>query len=120
MAEMIFFKIRHTKTGLYSKGGSYPTWSKLGKVWKRRCDLSSHFTHIGAKAATHYADAEVVEIAVTESEMTVTPAIEYVNASKDRADKRRLESEMRDARWKVEQAEREIARLTKIIENGGK
>ena len=120
MAEMIFFKIRHTKTGLYSKGGSYPTWSKLGKVWKRRCDLSSHFTHIGAKAATHYADAEDVEIIVTESEMTVTPAIEYVNASKDRADKRRLESEMHAARWKIEQAEREIARLKKIIENGGK
>jgi hypothetical protein len=120
MAEMIFFKIRNKNTGLYSRGGSYPTWSKLGKVWKRRCDLSSHFTNIGAKAATYYADAEVIEIIVTETEMTAVPAIEYVNASKERAEKRKLESEMRVAQWRVSEAEREIARLKKIIENGGK
>ena len=120
MAEMIFFKIRNKDTGLYSTGGLYPTWSKIGKVWKRRSDLSSHFTSIGDKAAKYYANAEVIEIVVNETEITAIPVIEYVSASKERAEKRKLESEMRVAQMRLHQAEREIAALKKIIENGGK
>jgi hypothetical protein len=29
---MKLFKIKNTKTGLFSKGGKHPTWSKKGKT----------------------------------------------------------------------------------------
>lgn len=36
------YKIKHRETGLYSRGGSYPSWNKTGKVWKRVGDLKGH------------------------------------------------------------------------------
>lgn len=37
------YKIRN-KEGLFSSGGTYPKWSKIGKVWASRMALSNHLT----------------------------------------------------------------------------
>jgi len=36
------YKIRHTKTWLYSTGGMSPMWSKNGKVWNSIGSLKCH------------------------------------------------------------------------------
>jgi hypothetical protein len=39
---MKFYKIRNTKTNLFSTGGVNPYWSKLGKVWTTKAHIKSH------------------------------------------------------------------------------
>lgn len=41
---MRVYKIRDTKTGLYSMGGCAPKWSRVGKVWTTEGALKSHLT----------------------------------------------------------------------------
>ena len=48
---MIYYKIRHKVTGLYSKGGTWVSsdgtgmwWSKVGKTWSSIGTLRSHLT----------------------------------------------------------------------------
>lgn len=71
MAEDISFKIRHKKTGLYSKGGVYVNaegnnsyWDKRGKTWDTLGKLRSHITsHMNRySGATDMSDWEVIEI----------------------------------------------------------
>lgn len=40
------YKILNTKTGLYSTGGSTPTFKKNGKTWTMLSHLKSHITMI--------------------------------------------------------------------------
>lgn len=39
-----FYKIRDGRTGLFSTGGSWPSWVKNGKVWTRLGTLRAHLT----------------------------------------------------------------------------
>jgi len=41
---MKHYKIKNTKTGLFSTGGSLPNWSKNGKVWRTLGQVRSHLT----------------------------------------------------------------------------
>jgi hypothetical protein len=67
MTEQVFFKIRHKKTGLYSKGGAYVNaegtnsfWGKVGKTWDTLGKLRAHITsHMNG--ATDMSDWEVIE-----------------------------------------------------------
>ncbi len=68
--ENVFYKIRHKKTGLYSKGGSYVNaegdnifWNKTGKTWDTIGKLRSHITsHLNRYyGATDMSDWEVIE-----------------------------------------------------------
>ena len=71
MSEQTFFKIRHRKTGLYSKGGTYvnaegnnafwvekggKTWDTLGKL---RAHITSHMDRYSG--CTDMSDWEVIE-----------------------------------------------------------
>ena len=71
MSEQTFFKIRHKKTGRYSKGGTYVNaegnngyWvEKGGKTWDTLGKLRAHITsHISRYyGATDMSDWEVIE-----------------------------------------------------------
>ena len=70
MTEQTFYKIRHKKTGLYSKGGVYVNaegtnmfWNKSGKTWDKLGTLRAHITsHMGKySGSTDMTDWEVVE-----------------------------------------------------------
>jgi hypothetical protein len=39
-----FYKIRDSRTGLFSTGGSWPSWRKHGKVWTKIGPLRAHLT----------------------------------------------------------------------------
>lgn len=68
------FKIRDESTGLYSKGGSIPSWSKIGKTWTTEAALKNHLnlvSYAGYGRTPHKIPAswivEVYELAVTET-----------------------------------------------------
>lgn len=70
MTEQTFFKIRHKKTGRYSKGGAYVNaegnnslWvEKGGKTWDTLGKLRAHITsHMNQYNKTDMSDWEVVE-----------------------------------------------------------
>lgn len=71
LTETTFYKIRHKKTGLFSKGGVYVNaegnnifWNKNGKTWDNIGTLRSHITaHLPSSygKGTDMTDWEVVE-----------------------------------------------------------
>ena len=109
------YKIKSNKTSLFSLGGAYPTFGKLGKIWKRKGDLSSHFTNLGAEGRRRYRENEcvVVEIEIIEIETTMVPIDEYIEASANRtAENKRLHEE-RVAKCQLEHARLNYERLLK-------
>ncbi len=42
--QMKVYKVRDRETGLFSTGGTYPSWTKNGKAWPSRGALKSHLT----------------------------------------------------------------------------
>jgi len=83
----IYYKIRSKTTGLFSTGGSDVTWNKVGKVWRRKGDLSSHFTGLTSHGRKQYRDndAEVVELETVVHNLI--PVEQYL----EQADERRVE-----------------------------
>lgn len=70
VSEQTFYKIRHKKTGMYSKGGTYVNaegtnsfWNKSGKTWDTLGKLRTHITsHMNRYyGATDMSDWEVIE-----------------------------------------------------------
>jgi len=60
------YKIRNNKTGLYSKGGTRPKFSKDGKVFAKRNHVTSHMNNVNDKEI-EYADCDVVEFEMVET-----------------------------------------------------
>ena len=70
MSETLF-KIRRRTDGLFSKGGVEPTFSKTGKVWKRRGDVSGHLSQLNRRTIREfYENCEVVEFSIIEDHAT--------------------------------------------------
>lgn len=111
MTSKTLYMIRDPNTGLFSTGGTVPDWNTAGKVWKRRGDLSSHFTNLCGDGRRKYRDANAE---VVEMEMVITNAVsvsEYINASDMRAaDRKKAEQEAHD-RF---QRQRDIANLKRL------
>lgn len=120
MTTQTMFKIRSRKTGLFSKGGSDPTWNTTGKVWKRRGDLSSHFTQLTGRGKQIYAnaDAEVVELETVTIEATSVET--YIAEATMRAADRVAAEEARRLVYQRERLERERERITKQLAALGK
>jgi len=107
---MKLFKIR-SKDGTYSEGGSYPRFGRVGKIWKRISDLSSHFTQLSSVGRDTYTQhqAEVVEI-----EMVATNAIpvaDFIQAAADRKAIRQAEWEARRVNYREQEERRQLAAL---------
>ncbi len=109
----VMFKIRSRKTGLFSKGGVWPTFSKAGKVWKRKGDISSHFSQLDSHGRQTYRDhnVEVVEMHVVEVE--TTSGDDWLAAAQQRVEDKKAAAAER-VRLYRERAEREqLATLLK-------
>lgn len=97
----IVYKIRRKSDGLFSKGGSTPSFSKIGKIWKQKGHLTSHVNQLwnnglGYRNHTHpyqkhvYEDCEIVSYEIVETEMPGTQTImEYI---KEREEEKRQEA----------------------------
>ena len=42
----LYYKIRRKSDGKFSTGGTTPTFTKLGKIWKQRSHLTSHLSQL--------------------------------------------------------------------------
>jgi len=69
------FKVRDTKTGLFSSGGYNPHFTEIGKSWDRLCGVKTHFKlHLRGyrgsvvRPAKIPASWEVVEFELVETE----------------------------------------------------
>ncbi len=70
--EVVFYKIRDTKSGLFSSGGCAPHFSKKGKTWRRLQDVRAHISQLRGYAVSSYASAELIEVRQVISETVVT------------------------------------------------
>lgn len=100
----IMYKIRMAD-GTFSKGGSWPSFSKTGKVWKRKGDISSHMTQLSGQGRKLYRDrgAEVIELITTVS--SATPIDSYLDDVITRAEQRAVDDAARIKKYR-EEAER--------------
>ena len=67
MEEITVYKIRDRKTGLYSRGGVNPQWSKQGKTWNSLGALKNHMNswslmYLGTTSDKPREEWEVVEL----------------------------------------------------------
>lgn len=69
------FKIKRLKDGLYSGGGSSPSFRKLGKTWNTRAHLDSHLRsfqrHAFNKAV--YDGCVIEELEIVETVINANP-----------------------------------------------
>lgn len=81
------YKIRR-KDGLFSTGGTTPSFTKKGKVWRQRGHVSNHLAQMHRPEST-YCDCELVEYQLIEAEVGATLIAEAVAAMKERKDERK-------------------------------
>lgn len=104
---MKVYKIRHKITGLYSKGGSSPMWSKKGKTWSGLGPLKLHIAGVVDSRYYHMSDMvnwEIIEIEVSE---TLTP----IGTAAEIALEREKKNKDKEQQWARERAERELQKI---------
>lgn len=121
-SKITIYKIRSKVTGLFSKGGSDPSFSKVGKIWKRTGDISSHFTQLTNHGIATYRakDVEVITMEITEACISTSPGSEWLDAVEVRQQKREAESRARQAAYVRERELAELKRLQTLYPNGHK
>lgn len=110
---MEIYKIKNKKTGLYSRGGHHYSevfqFSKTGKIWKRKSDLSNHLTMVGPK---HYSEDCIIEVLQVEEipveELTIE---EYYTSVKERREKANAARELRYQQYKADLELKKLAEL---------
>lgn len=120
------FKIRRKSDGLFSTGGTSPSFNAKGKVWKARNHVTSHMKQIGYQYYNpktkddYYRDCEVVEYEVVETEVSAVPALDWKESpktlrAKQLQQERRIQYELERASVRKKQLEAELAELNKKI-----
>jgi hypothetical protein len=112
------FKIKNTETGLFSTGGSWPSWSKEGKTWSKRGHVTSHLTQ------THDKKMKYTGCVVEEYEMisvgTVWDVLDWAERpsttrAKELEEQRRLERKVEYKNQKIQDLKEQLYRLKKAI-----
>lgn len=99
------YKIRRMSDGLFSTGGSYPRFTKVGKIWKRPGDVTNHLNVVHSWGNSRvYGDCEIVKYRLENHRIDGVTVERWM---RNRIEKREREAqealERREAR---EQAER--------------
>jgi hypothetical protein len=111
------YKIRRKTDGLFSTGGTYPTFSKKGKTWTARGHVTSHLSQFGdRKKEQYYKDCEVVRIEIQEVDADVTDVFEWSQSestirAKDLKEQRRIEREKERKLEDIARLEKQLAKL---------
>ncbi len=116
----IVYKIRRVD-GLFSMGGSDPKFNKVGKIWKRKGDLSSHLTCVaeyGWKGSKPYDESEVVKYELTETIVGDPISIQgYLLEYGDRKAREELERHVQQQARQKKARYNEYLRLQEEFEN---
>lgn len=73
--EIKVYKIRHRDTGLWSKGGSAPTFNKVGKTWSNIGHVKSHLSGMYKVDIDEISKWEIVEFVMKPEEREVKNVI---------------------------------------------
>ena len=106
---MEIYKIKNTKTGLYSCGGGYPKFNKNGKIWKRRGDLSNHLNLININK--DYKDCIIEVLRVEEIPVEELSIEEYYFPVVQRREQREQEYKIQMQQYRVEQEKKHLQEL---------
>lgn len=102
--EIRMYKIKRAD-GKFSAGGMYPTFTRGGKIWKRRGDLTAHLNQVRKNGV--YADCEIVEIVMIEQHVGTISLQEWMSEVQDKKakaeQKRREEYEARQRAFRRQQ-----------------
>ena len=114
----IVFKIRRKTDGQFSTGGSFPKFTKGGKIWKQKSHLTNHLNQLWNGVGTYrtslrgqvhvYADCEIIEYELVEQPMGPGISItQYLYERKmKKEDQERKDAERRAERDKEERRKR--------------
>lgn len=120
----VVYKIRRKSDGLFSTGGTCPSWNANGKTWNTRGALSNHMAQLRDPYYSRtrriddiYGDAEVVYNPVNS-----IPALEWTVTAKTAMAKAAEAKRQAEYRANIIEGERArlVARLAEIDENSGK
>ena len=109
------YKILHKETGLYSKGGSHPSWSTKGKTWTSLGPLKAH---IGLVMDNSWRRADMKNWVIVELEVREVARYAADEAVLDIQQKRikRKEAEKRATeRYQREMKERQFEQLKREL-----
>lgn len=119
------YMIRRKSDGLFSTGGTTPTFNEKGKQWKARNHVTSHMKQVGSSysrktKADYYKDCEVVTYEVVMTEVEAIPALDWKESdktirSKELQEIRRKAYELEYAIRQKQRLEAELAELNKKI-----
>lgn len=114
---MIVYKIQRMSDGLYSTGGSYPRFSKKGKIWKQRGHVSSHLTLFSeSEKKKIYGDCKVVGFEVVEEEIGSIDVSDWTLAkstirAKELQEQRQLEYQKEQKLQEIKRLEEKLKKL---------
>ena len=115
---MLVYKIKSTKTGLFSKGGSTPSFSKTGKVWTNIGHVRNHINVLDNHGHRIYREQEVelVTYEIAESIVDVTTLDELLVQQANNQAQRDAERKSRADKWLKEQRLKMYQELQKEFE----
>ncbi len=101
------FKIRN-KDGLFSNGGRWPSWTKIGKVWRNMGALSGHLAQIANQ--DFYSDNDEV-IGFEPVEVSIELLVDYNEGRLERGKERKEQQEQHRLLCEKDHLNRELARI---------
>ncbi len=110
---MIIYRIRNKETGLYSLGGSYPSFSKKGKIWKSKANLTNHFSHVNKSYYIRYNNCEIISFEVSEIENGKEDVSIYLQKIRDKEELRMKQQKERQEVIQKQQRKEQWEKLNK-------
>ena len=86
MADKLY-QIRRKADQLYSSGGTYPSFNKVGKIWTRPGSLKNHVVMVNQQFRRQqdrypYNDCEIVTLVIQRDELACIPVVDYSKLQK--------------------------------------
>jgi len=124
MSKEKIYKIRKKNDGLFSKGGSRPSFDKRGKFWRSIGSVKLHLNHVreirlpfrseDRQEFMHpYVDCEIVTYALHKVEASHVMAL--VRGVAERKEKKKKAEEIRSVLANRKRLEAELARIEKEL-----
>ena len=81
------YQIRRKSDGLYSTGGTWPSFNTVGKIWTRPGSLKNHVVMVNQQFKRYqehypYGDCEIVTLVIQRDELATLPVVDYSKLQK--------------------------------------
>lgn len=111
---MIIYKVRRKTDGLFSMGGTTPSFGKKGKSWQHKGYLTRHLQELyQASKKMYLRDCEIVQYELTEVELDPIDIVDYIKEVSDNKAKKQADAKrkMKDYQKAIRKQEFEKLKL---------